>query len=137
MRTCQSGQNVPAGKVKFMKNLLRLEELAMFMGSIYLLNVLEVPWWIYIILVLGPDIGMLGYTVNDKVGAVSYKAFHHKGIAIVVYTAGIYFQNEVIQIIGLILFGHSSMDRMVGYGLKYFTGFKHTHLGLIGKENRK
>jgi hypothetical protein len=116
-----------------MKNLLRFEELAMFIGSIYLLSVLEVPWWTYFILVLGPDIGMLGYLINNKVGAVCYNIFHHKGLAISVYAAGIYFQDEVVQIIGLILFGHSSMDRMFGYGLKYFEGFKHTHLGSMGK----
>jgi hypothetical protein len=35
---------------------------------------------------------------------------------------------------GIILFAHSSMDRLFGYGLKYFTGFSDTHLGKIGKE---
>lgn len=116
-----------------MKNLLRLEELAMFVGSIYLLNAFDVPWWMYIILVLGPDIGMMGYLVNNRIGAVTYNIFHHKGLAIAVYAAGIYFQHELLQITGIILFGHSSMDRMLGYGLKYFDGFKHTHLGLVGK----
>ncbi|MBC7828561.1 MAG: DUF4260 domain-containing protein [Chitinophagaceae bacterium] len=116
-----------------MKNLLRLEEGAMFIASIYLLSLHETFWWVYLILVLGPDIGMLGYLINDKAGAVSYNAFHHKGIAIAVYAMGIYIQNELIQITGVILFGHSSMDRMFGYGLKYFSGFKNTHLGMIGR----
>jgi hypothetical protein len=39
-----------------------------------------------------------------------------------------------LQLTGVILFGHSSMDRMMRYGLKYFTGFRFTHLGKIGKE---
>lgn len=120
-------------KPKQMKNLLRLEELAMFIGSIYLLSIFDVSWWIYLILFLGPDIGMLGYLINNKTGAVSYNIFHHKAIAIAVYAAGIYYQDEVVQIAGVILFGHSSMDRILGYGLKYFEGFKHTHLGLVGK----
>ena len=89
------------------------------------------------ILLLGPDIGMLGYLVNNKAGAILYNAFHHKGIAILIYTLGLYLQIQLLQIAGLILFGHSSMDRMFGYGLKYFTGFKDTHLGLIGKENKR
>ena len=107
----------------------------MLIGSIYLLTLQETSWWVYFILVLGPDIGMLGYLINKKAGAVSYNLFHHKGIAIAVYAAGIYFHSELIQISGIILFGHSSMDRMFGYGLKYFTGFKHTHLGIVGKED--
>lgn len=116
-----------------MKNLLRVEEAAMFVFCIYLLNQLDSHWWTYLLLVLGPDIGMLGYLVNPKTGAVSYNIFHHKGIAVVLYAAGVYFHNEVLQIAGVILFGHSSMDRMFGYGLKYFTGFKHTHLGTLEK----
>jgi len=32
------------------------------------------------------------------------------------------------------MFGHSSMDRMFGYGLKTEEGFKYTHLGMIGKK---
>ena len=36
---------------------------------------------------------------------------------------------------GLILFGHSSMDRILGYGLKYPDSFEHTHLGMIGKSS--
>ena len=106
----------------------------MFALSICLLNQHEVFWWVYLILVLGPDISMLGYIMSNKAGAISYNLFHHKGIAIAVYAAGIYFQYEFLQIAGLILFGHSSMDRMFGYGLKYFTGFGNTHLGLIGKQ---
>jgi hypothetical protein len=67
--------------------------------------------------------------VNNKVGAILYNTIHHKGLAIVVCVLGWYAGNDWIQLAGLILFGHSSMDRMLGYGLKYFSGFKQTHLG--------
>jgi hypothetical protein len=30
---------------------------------------------------------------------------------------------------GTLLFTHASFDRILGYGLKYFDSFKHTHLG--------
>ena len=116
-----------------MKNVLRLEETIMFITSILFLTLHEVPWWTYVLLLVGPDIAMLGYALNNTVGAICYNAFHHKGIALVVFIAGFYFHNEVLEIAGLVLFGHSSMDRMFGYGLKYFTGFKDTHLGAIGK----
>jgi len=116
-----------------MKNTLKLEELAMFLLSIWLFNQLHFPWWWFLLLILIPDIGMLGYAINNKVGAVSYNIFHHKGIAILIYLSGIYFHHETIQLAGIILFGHSSMDRIFGYGLKYFDGFKFTHLGSIGK----
>ena len=77
---------------------------------------------------------MVGYLAGNKVGAIVYNLFHHKAVALVIYSIGMYFGNEVLQLIGVILFGHSSMDRMLGYGLKYFSGFQITHLGKIGKE---
>ena len=116
-----------------MKNLLRLEEFAMFIGCVYLLSQHQSHWWVYLMLVLGPDVGMLGYLVNNRLGATTYNLLHHKGVAVAVFAAGFFSQNLNLQLLGLILFGHSSMDRMFGYGLKYFTGFRDTHLGLIGK----
>jgi hypothetical protein len=58
---------------------------------------------------------------------------HHKGVAIVVYLAGVYTRHPAMEYAGLILFGHSCMDHGMGYGLKYFSGFGDTHLGKIGK----
>ena len=114
-----------------MKNLLKLEELAMFLLSIYLFALLDYAWWVYLVLILTPDIGMLGYLVNTKVGALTYNLFHHKGIAILIGFAGIWWQDPIMQLAGIILFGHASMDRMLGYGLKFNDSFKHTHLGSL------
>jgi hypothetical protein len=33
----------------------------------------------------------------------------------------------------LIWIAHIGLDRAVGYGLKYGSGFGHTHLGLMGR----
>lgn len=116
-----------------MKNLLKLEEFAMFAICVYTLFLLKAEWWCYLLLLLGPDISMIGYLTGNKTGAVFYNIFHHKGIAVCVFIAGLITNNIPMQIAGIILFGHSSMDRMFGYGLKHFEGFKFTHLGLIGK----
>lgn len=116
-----------------MKRIIQLEEVAMLGISIYSLYFLKVEWWIYPLLLLGPDISMLGYVAGNKTGAVSYNFFHHKGIAIAIFLIGFINQTYPLEVTGLILFGHSSMDRMLGYGLKYFTGFSFTHLGQIGR----
>ena len=47
--------------------------------------------------------------------------------------AGFLYSNEVAIFIGILLFTHSSFDRLLAYGLKYTDDFKHTHLGFIGK----
>ncbi len=116
-----------------MKKIIQLEELAMFLLTIYLFSRLSFAWWWYPALILVPDLSMVGYLFGNKVGAITYNVVHHKAVAIAVYIAGLHLQNEWLQLIGLILFGHSSIDRMMGYGLKTFAGFKSTHLGEIGK----
>lgn len=116
-----------------MNTTLKLEELALFLLGIFLFSQLPFAWWWFLVLILAPDIGMLGYLFGNKAGAVSYNIFHHRGIAVAVYLTGIYLQSEITQLIGIILFSHAAMDRMFGYGLKYEKGFKFTHLGEIGK----
>lgn len=119
-----------------MKNIIKLEEMAMLGMSIFLLYRLGADWWYYLMLALGPDISMLGYAAGNKIGAFCYNLFHHKGLAVVLLITGLLYHEDTLICIGLILFGHSSMDRMFGYGLKLNEGFKFTHLGIIGKKNK-
>ena len=128
-----------------MKDLLRLEELTQFLACLGLLITSDPAWWCYLLLLLGPDIGMLGYLVNARAGAITYNLFHHKGLALVVTVGGQYMSLlnftgqgpvadwDAVAITGIILFGHASMDRIFGYGLKFGDSFQHTHLGWIGK----
>jgi len=116
-----------------MQSILKIEEVCLLFLSIYLFSILHFDWWWFLVLILAPDISMLAYLINSKIGAISYNIFHHKGLAILIYLVGIYLGNEFIQLAGIILLGHASMDRVFGYGLKYSNSFNHTHLGLIDK----
>lgn len=118
-----------------MKILLKLEEAANAAVGIYFLSIynLGLPVWLWIILFFSPDIGMIGYAINTKTGAATYNLFHHKGIAIIIAATGYFLQNEIVTAIGILLFAHSSFDRMLGYGLKYADSFQNTHLERIGK----
>jgi len=120
-----------------MNTILKLEEAAMTAMGIYLLSIynLHLSFWLWAILFFSPDIGMLGYLVNTKVGAVVYNLFHHKGIAIILAATGYYLHNDVLTSIGILLFAHASFDRIMGYGLKYEDSFKNTHLGSLEKNN--
>lgn len=117
-----------------MKTIIKVEELGLFILGIYLFSLLNYPWWWFLALILAPDFSMIGYAFGDKTGAVLYNFFHNRSVAVVVYLAGIYLSSNIFQLAGVILFAHSSMDRMMGYGLKYEQGFKFTHLGEIGKK---
>ncbi len=107
----------------------------MFVLGIFMFGLLGYQWWWFLALILVPDIGMLGYLFSSKIGAITYNLFHHKGLAILLYFLGMYFSLPIIQLAGIILFSHSSLDRVLGYGLKYDKGFKHTHLGEIGNKH--
>jgi hypothetical protein len=112
-----------------MVTILKLEELAQFLFGIFLFSQLDDSWWWFPTLLLLPDISMLGYLFNTKIGAVCYNIAHHKAIAIGLLLLGYALGDEVVSLAGVILFSHASMDRIFGFGLKYFDHFKHTHLG--------
>ena len=112
---------------------LKIEELFMMGLGIYLFSLMSFAWWWFLVLLLVPDIGMIGYLFGNKTGAFLYNLLHHKGLAIAIYLLGVYFGSPILQLIGVMLFSHASFDRIMGYGLKYNRGFKYTHLGEIGK----
>ncbi len=116
-----------------MRNLIKLEELFLFFFSIFLFAQLGMPWWWYPALLLAPDLGILGYLAGPRVGAFSYNLLHHKAIAVTAFVLGTYLASPPLQLAGVIILGHSSLDRVLGYGLKYPDSFRHTHLGTIGK----
>lgn len=116
-----------------MKTLISIEEAAKFVASYLGTLYLGYEWWLFPALLLLPDLSMLGYLVNGRVGSAIYNVFHHQALAIVAGIVGFYLKIPELQLAGLVLFGHSAMDRALGYGLKYADSFKHTHLGWIGK----
>ena len=89
-------------------------------------------WWFWALL-LAPDLSMAGYLAGPRSGAVLYNFFHHKGLGIALFITGCIGGIQALQTGGLILFAHSCMDRVFGYGLKYPDSFSNTHLGKIGK----
>ena len=116
-----------------MKNVLRIEEALMLALAVHLNASLPYPAWLFWALFLAPDVAFLGYAVNSRVGAICYNVLHHKGVGIALYIAGFLLESPELQLPGLLIFGHSSFDRMLGYGLKFFDSFHNTHLGPIGK----
>ena len=112
-----------------MKTLLKSEELIQFLAAIYLFSRLNFAWWWFPALLLLPDVSMVGYLINPAVGAVLYNSVHHKGLGIVVGLIGLMMASQLLMLTGVILFAHSCMDRVAGYGLKYADSFKHTSLG--------
>ncbi len=119
-----------------MKILLKLEALALFSLSLFLYARLDYPWWLYPLLFFVPDLSMAGYQLGTGVGAVIYNVVHHQAVSIGLYILGFASGIPALQLTGVILLGHSSLDRVLGYGLKYSDSFQNTHLGLIGSREK-
>lgn len=113
------------------KIILHVEGLAVLLLSVYFYFDMGYSWILFIILLLSPDISMLGYLKDNKFGAILYNIFHTYFIPIGVIFCGILIHNDVLLMLSLIWVAHIGMDRMVGYGLKYPTHFKDSHLNRI------
>lgn len=120
---------------KNINRILKLEEAGQFLLSLYLFSSLDYGWWVFPACLLLPDLSMIGYLLGPKAGARLYNLFHNKLLAILVLITGFWCSIPWLALAGIILLGHSAMDRMLGYGLKLNEGFHHTHLGQIGKKD--
>ena len=115
-----------------MKNLLKLEEFLLFGLSLFLFSQLVFGWGWFALWFLAPDLSMLGYLANPRVGAWTYNLIHHKGLAVAVYILGYLLSIPWLMFAGTVLLGHSSLDRVFGYGLKYPDAFQNTPVGRLG-----
>lgn len=122
---------------KAMSFTIKIEEAAITAVATYFLSKfnLGLPVWMWVLLFFSPDLSMLGYLVNSRIGALTYNLFHHRGIALAVVAAGFLTHLDILITGGLLLAAHSSFDRMLGYGLKFPDDFKHTSSGWMGKDN--
>lgn len=115
--------------------ILRSEALAIAVLTVVLYARAGASWWLFAALWLAPDLSLLGYLAGRDLGARIYNSIHaYATPATLVVCALLLGVREFIPI-GLIWANHISVDRLLGYGLKYRSGFGWTHLGRIGKES--
>jgi hypothetical protein len=108
--------------------LLHLEGASLFTLAVYFYQVGHNRWSLFAIVFLWPDLFMLGYLINVKRGATFYNLVHTvTGPVVLLFVC---FFGGMPQIIpyALIWLAHIGFDRALGYGLKYPTHFKDTHL---------
>jgi len=113
--------------------LLRLEGLVVLALAVTLYARLEASWWLFALLFLVPDVSMVGYLKNEKLGATVYNAVHtYVGPALlgsVMYGV----EHGLLGQIAVIWVSHIALDRMLGFGLKHPSGFGDTHLKTLKK----
>ena len=108
--------------------LLHAEGLAVAVAAVALYFHSDYPWWLLVALVLAPDLSMIGYLAGSTIGAAAYDAAHTYSLPVALAAVGLIVDVEIAVQLGLIWLTHIGVDRAIGYGLKYPSGFKDTHL---------
>lgn len=98
------------------KLVIKLEELAYLLLSILLFTLLPFAWWVYPVLFFAPDVSLLFLFISKRLGAVVYNIIHHKALAVGLLLVGVLFDLSFLSLAGVILLGHASFDRMLGFG---------------------
>ena len=110
------------------KLVLEAEGALVLAAATYAYNQTHLGWLLYAVLFLAPDIFMLGYFANTRVGSIIYNFGHTYVVPAALFGLGWGLSAPVVMAIALIWIGHIGFDRMLGYGLKYESGFKNNHL---------
>jgi hypothetical protein len=110
------------------RGLLHVEGLAVLAASLVLYFHLDFGWLLLVVLFLAPDLSMLGYAGGPRLGALTYDIVHTYALPVALGAGGALAESDLATQIALVWLAHIGLDRMLGYGLKYPTGFKDTHL---------
>ena len=107
---------------------LRIEGAAVIAAALVLYFELGYEWWLLVLLLLAPDPSALGFLAGQRVGTAAYDIGHLEALPLALAVGGYLGDSDVAVKLALIWLAHIGMDRAVGYGLKYPTNFKDTHL---------
>ena len=108
--------------------MLRLEGLIVLAGALASYAMLGGNGLLFVVLLLAPDLSALGYLVDVRTGALTYNFVHTYVVPGILFALGYAMSAPLAIQIALIWFAHIGMDRALGFGLKYPTEFKDTHL---------
>jgi hypothetical protein len=112
------------------KVILRLEGALVLAVASFIYDQIGSGWALFAILFLVPDVSMLGYLLGRRIGAAIYNSCHNYILPTALGSYGYFAANHIAISVALIWIAHIGFDRLVGYGLKYGSAFRHTHLGL-------
>jgi hypothetical protein len=108
--------------------LLHAEGAAVAIAAVVLYFDAGYAWWLLVVLALAPDLSAVGFLAGPRVGTVAYDVAHTYVWPVALAALGVVGDADTAVQLGLIWATHIGVDRAIGYGLKYPSGFKDTHL---------
>jgi hypothetical protein len=108
--------------------VLQAEGLALLTAAIAAYAGLGFGWGWFALFFLAPDLTFAAYLLGPRWGAAAYNLAHSTIGPLMLGGAGLGLGSGPLEMAALIGLAHVGFDRMLGYGLKYASGFGDTHL---------
>ncbi len=128
----QSGQSeirpIFAAETGSVPVLLRAEALIELALAVLAYRHVGGTWLMFALLFLAPDVSMVGYLANPRIGARVYNLGHTYIAPTLLALAGFVMAAPLMYLLVSIWAAHIGFDRLLGYGLKYLVAFGATHL---------
>lgn len=115
--------------------LLQIEGAALFGCSLFIYGSTGASWAMFLLLFLWPDLSMLGYLANVRLGAALYNLVHAYALPLVLAAISLSLHKPGELAFAVIWLAHIGLDRALGFGLKYPTFFKDTHLQRVNNDD--
>ena len=110
------------------KVLLRIEAGLDLVLSLIFYQYLHANWILFVVLLLAPDLAILGYIGGTRIGTICYNLIHTFAGPFLLIGYSCLTGSMWLLPYALIWTSHIGLDRMLGFGLKYPTEFRDTHL---------
>jgi hypothetical protein len=107
--------------------LLRSEGIALLAMATALPGGFGRSWWLFVALLAVPDLGLLGYFVGSRMGALADDLTHTYVPVAALGVVGLLSGSSLAVSVARIWFAHIGMDRTRGLGLRYPDRPGHTH----------
>lgn len=105
-----------------------LLQAALLISGVYFYHSLGFAWWIFLLLFLWPDLFMVGFLLNSKIGAALYNLVHTETLPLALTLFSFSTHRAQAMAFSMIWLAHIGFDRAIGFGLKYGTTFNDTRL---------
>jgi len=123
-----SNTQIEAKSMSIQRMMLSLEGLTVFISSIAAYGFIGGNWWLFALLLLSPDLVFIIYAMNKVAGTHAYNVVHSYSLPVALGILSLIGGWQLGLTLAIIWFAHIGMDRTIGYGLKYVSDFKDTHL---------
>jgi hypothetical protein len=111
--------------------LLRIESLVALVAVILLYSQQSGDWGAFLVLLLTPDLAFVPYAINQELGRRIYNLVHTYSLPLALAVVALLGGWSIGVSLALIWLAHISLDRAIGYGIKYTSEKGDTHLQRI------